>query len=126
MRLPPRSTRTDTLFPYTTLFRSDDRAAGAIVAPVAILAAIAPPVIAAIIAVIAAIITVVAAIVAAVVEVIAGIIARIAAAVVIALLPRGGGYHAQRRGRPQGGGGARQRLPEPLFPSLPHRAHWGG
>src|SRR3546814_15562884 len=33
IRLPPRSTRTDTLFPYTTLFRSDqvrrrDRAAG--------------------------------------------------------------------------------------------------
>src|SRR3546814_1152178 len=26
IRLPPRSTRTDTLFPYTTLFRSDDRA----------------------------------------------------------------------------------------------------
>src|SRR3546814_10879080 len=25
IRLPPRSTRTDTLFPYTTLFRSDDR-----------------------------------------------------------------------------------------------------
>src|SRR3546814_16212448 len=24
-RLPPRSTRTDTLFPYTTLFRSRDR-----------------------------------------------------------------------------------------------------
>src|SRR3546814_4612832 len=24
IRLPPRSTRTDTLFPYTTLFRSDD------------------------------------------------------------------------------------------------------
>src|SRR3546814_16341718 len=24
-RRPPRSTRTDTLFPYTTLFRSDDR-----------------------------------------------------------------------------------------------------
>src|SRR3546814_7196645 len=23
-RLPPRSTRTDTLFPYTTLFRSDE------------------------------------------------------------------------------------------------------
>src|SRR3546814_18175243 len=23
LRLPPRSTRTDTLFPYTTLFRSD-------------------------------------------------------------------------------------------------------
>src|SRR3546814_15412512 len=27
IRLPPRSTRTDTLFPYTTLCRSDDRAA---------------------------------------------------------------------------------------------------
>src|SRR3546814_15353020 len=27
IRRPPRSTRTDTLFPYTTLFRSDDRAA---------------------------------------------------------------------------------------------------
>src|SRR3546814_14601615 len=26
IRRPPRSTRTDTLFPYTTLFRSDDRA----------------------------------------------------------------------------------------------------
>src|SRR3546814_19430115 len=25
LRLPPRSTRTDTLFPYTTLFRSPDR-----------------------------------------------------------------------------------------------------
>src|SRR3546814_4228000 len=25
-RRPPRSTRTDTLFPYTTLFRSDDQA----------------------------------------------------------------------------------------------------
>src|SRR3546814_17462749 len=25
MRRPPRSTRTDTLFPYTTLFRSDQR-----------------------------------------------------------------------------------------------------
>src|SRR3546814_7968518 len=25
---PPRSTRTDTLFPYTTLFRSEDRRAG--------------------------------------------------------------------------------------------------
>src|SRR3546814_5518399 len=25
IRLPPRSTRTDTLFPYTTLFRSDAR-----------------------------------------------------------------------------------------------------
>src|SRR3546814_2600815 len=28
IRRPPRSTRTDTLFPYTTLFRSLDRAAG--------------------------------------------------------------------------------------------------
>src|SRR3546814_10909197 len=28
IRRPPRSTRTDTLFPYTTLFRSDRRAAG--------------------------------------------------------------------------------------------------
>src|SRR3546814_9205576 len=27
IRRPPRSTRTDTLFPYTTLFRSDERAA---------------------------------------------------------------------------------------------------
>src|SRR3546814_6537533 len=27
IRRPPRSTRTDTLFPYTTLFRSDDVAA---------------------------------------------------------------------------------------------------
>src|SRR3546814_720203 len=27
IRRPPRSTRTDTLFPYTTLFRSGDRAA---------------------------------------------------------------------------------------------------
>src|SRR3546814_19519471 len=27
IRLPPRSTRTDTLFPYTTLFRSDSAAA---------------------------------------------------------------------------------------------------
>src|SRR3546814_3099432 len=26
IRRPPRSTRTDTLFPYTTLFRSPDRA----------------------------------------------------------------------------------------------------
>src|SRR3546814_5212211 len=26
IRRPPRSTRTDTLFPYTTLFRSDSRA----------------------------------------------------------------------------------------------------
>src|SRR3546814_19640919 len=25
IRRPPRSTRTDTLFPYTTLFRSDDQ-----------------------------------------------------------------------------------------------------
>src|SRR3546814_497820 len=28
IRRPPRSTRTDTLFPYTTLFRSDERPAG--------------------------------------------------------------------------------------------------
>src|SRR3546814_5145291 len=28
IRRPPRSTRTDTLFPYTTLFRSADSAAG--------------------------------------------------------------------------------------------------
>src|SRR3546814_9965684 len=28
IRRPPRSTRTDTLFPYTTLFRSDRRIAG--------------------------------------------------------------------------------------------------
>src|SRR3546814_4819016 len=28
IRRPPRSTRTDTLFPYTTLFRSHDRPAG--------------------------------------------------------------------------------------------------
>src|SRR3546814_10809483 len=28
LRRPPRSTRTDTLFPYTTLFRSDARQAG--------------------------------------------------------------------------------------------------
>src|SRR3546814_10791083 len=28
IRLPPRSTRTDTLFPYTTLFRSDDETQG--------------------------------------------------------------------------------------------------
>src|SRR3546814_17064680 len=27
IRRPPRSTRTDTLFPYTTLFRSDDASA---------------------------------------------------------------------------------------------------
>src|SRR3546814_4404631 len=29
IRRPPRSTRTDTLFPYTTLFRSSDRRASA-------------------------------------------------------------------------------------------------
>src|SRR3546814_3749898 len=29
IRRPPRSTRTDTLFPYTTLFRSKDRAVDA-------------------------------------------------------------------------------------------------
>src|SRR3546814_2592505 len=31
IRRPPRSTRTDTLFPYTTLFRSQDRATAALV-----------------------------------------------------------------------------------------------
>src|SRR3546814_1827276 len=30
IRRPPRSTRTDTLFPYTTLFRSIDTAGGAL------------------------------------------------------------------------------------------------
>src|SRR3546814_17763851 len=30
IRRPPRSTRTDTLFPYTTLFRSEEGAAAAI------------------------------------------------------------------------------------------------
>src|SRR3546814_17939433 len=30
IRRPPRSTRTDTLFPYTTLFRSDDHRVGAV------------------------------------------------------------------------------------------------
>src|SRR3546814_8041585 len=35
-RLPPRSTRTDTLFPYTTLFRSGaERAGFAVLVPVA-------------------------------------------------------------------------------------------
>src|SRR3546814_11025878 len=36
IRLPPRSTRTDTLFPYTTLFRSDDILALGIDQPFAI------------------------------------------------------------------------------------------
>src|SRR3546814_1870216 len=31
IRRPPRSTRTDTLFPYTTLFRSDENLADAII-----------------------------------------------------------------------------------------------
>src|SRR3546814_13719728 len=30
LRRPPRSTRTDTLFPYTTLFRADDEVLGTI------------------------------------------------------------------------------------------------
>src|SRR3546814_11474605 len=34
IRRPPRSTRTDTLFPYTTLFRSELRGAAAISRPV--------------------------------------------------------------------------------------------
>src|SRR3546814_1869213 len=33
IRRPPRSTRTDTLFPYTTLFRSLDRAVGQVEPP---------------------------------------------------------------------------------------------
>src|SRR3546814_6844313 len=33
IRRPPRSTRTDTLFPYTTLFRSRPRRAGRAAAP---------------------------------------------------------------------------------------------
>src|SRR3546814_17848489 len=33
VRRPPRSTRTDTLFPYTTLFRSGDRVPDADLAP---------------------------------------------------------------------------------------------
>src|SRR3546814_15654134 len=33
IRLPPRSTRTDTLFPYTTLFRSATSASTAVVPP---------------------------------------------------------------------------------------------
>src|SRR3546814_2934182 len=32
IRRPPRSTRTDTLFPYTTLFRSNETSGGRIVA----------------------------------------------------------------------------------------------
>src|SRR3546814_5225414 len=31
IRRPPRSTRTDTLFPYTTLFRSETDSAGALI-----------------------------------------------------------------------------------------------
>src|SRR3546814_4659144 len=33
IRRPPRSTRTDTLFPYTTLFRSDRRSAARLAHP---------------------------------------------------------------------------------------------
>src|SRR3546814_12196070 len=36
IRRPPRSTRTDTLFPYTTLFRSGDPALLAVDDPVAV------------------------------------------------------------------------------------------
>src|SRR3546814_19460844 len=36
IRRPPRSTRTDTLFPYTTLFRSWDGTGGAVAKPVAL------------------------------------------------------------------------------------------
>src|SRR3546814_7172584 len=31
IRRPPRSTRTDTLFPYTTLFRFDERLVGVVI-----------------------------------------------------------------------------------------------
>src|SRR3546814_4117149 len=34
IRRPPRSTRTDTLFPYTTLFRSGDNSRDVIVTPI--------------------------------------------------------------------------------------------
>src|SRR3546814_2443897 len=37
IRRPPRSTRTDTLFPYTTLFRSSCASVHELVSPVAIL-----------------------------------------------------------------------------------------
>src|SRR3546814_1158042 len=43
IRRPPRSTRTDTLFPYTTLFRSVSWAAGAIVVGAALSATFAAP-----------------------------------------------------------------------------------
>src|SRR3546814_20354137 len=36
IRRPPRSTRTDTLFPYTTLFRSDEQVDGEIAAQEAV------------------------------------------------------------------------------------------
>src|SRR3546814_5539427 len=38
IRRPPRSTRTDTLFPYTTLFRSNGKAARSCVLPVQVTA----------------------------------------------------------------------------------------
>src|SRR3546814_14631965 len=44
IRRPPRSTRTDTLFPYTTLFRSILAAATAVVASGAAMVASADPV----------------------------------------------------------------------------------
>src|SRR3546814_15235945 len=40
IRRPPRSTRTDTLFPYTTLFRSADRAGPAVILSFAIAGAV--------------------------------------------------------------------------------------
>src|SRR3546814_17155163 len=44
IRRPPRSTRTDTLFPYTTLFRSPLRGAGRRVAEVELPVCLAAPV----------------------------------------------------------------------------------
>src|SRR3546814_1057734 len=44
IRRPPRSTRTDTLFPYTTLFRSVDEAGrGPLAGPVAVAAVVLDP-----------------------------------------------------------------------------------
>src|SRR3546814_8722764 len=43
IRRPPRSTRTDTLFPYTTLFRSAQIAAGIAVAAVTTMGAVGLP-----------------------------------------------------------------------------------
>src|SRR3546814_9933555 len=71
IRRPPRSTRTDTLFPYTTLFRSP-AAAPAIIAAVAIMVT---PVIAAIPAIVAPVIA----------TIVAAVIAIVAAVAIIAM-----------------------------------------